>query len=478
MKRHSKQQKNFRNDKKKNETVKVMNSNVYRIIFHFNELFRHDAIRKMFKFGLIDAMNIVIVLICSLFTHMIMLGSPSQVVFDEVYFGNFTQYYFQRRYFFDIHPPLGKLLLFLGAKVSGYKPNQVFSTIGADLDKKEIAKLRFWPSFTGSLRAPLIYLTLRLLEINPQWGLVVSIFMSFDSALVVESRFVLIDAFLSFFAVLTMFMCAVVTRKPKRIYIVAILAGIAAGSCVSVKFTGAGVAITLVIVYFIYYPLFKAIALSFVSAIFGFLVFFSSFLIHFMILTKPGPGCKYHRPGFCRKLKNNEIHPISSTINLIKIMLSSNFAISVKHSFSSKWWQWPFMLGRGTYLWLGSGQIWCIGSPVVWLSSTIGIILFVFLLIKWNIRPKIWILFGYLISYLPFSLIKRVLWNYHYFIPLIYALLALATCLNEFLPKAKILPIILITIVIAVYIIYFPIIYGKPITDSYFSKIMPDKWVY
>lgn len=449
-----------------------------RAIFHFNEFFKHDAIKKNFVFGTVDVLNIVIVLVCSLCTHMALLGEPNQVVFDEVYFGNFTQYYFQRRYFFDIHPPLGKLMLFFGAKLSGYRPNQVYSTIGAKLDKKEISKLRFWPSLTGSLRAPLVYLTLRLLEINPQWGLVIGIFMSFDSALIVESRFVLIDSFLSFFGVLTMLMCAIVTRRPKNIITVAIFAGIAAGSCVSVKFTGAGVALTLVVVYFIYYPLFEAVMLSFISAVIGLVVLFSSFLIHFMILTKPGPGCRFHEPSFCRKLRNNEIHLFSSTINLMRIMLKSNFAISVEHRYSSKWWQWPFMLGRGTYLWVGDGQIWCVGSPIVWLSSTIGIILFAILFIKWDRKPNVWIFFGYLISYLPFSLIKRVLWNYHYFIPLIYALLALATCLNRFLPKNRIIPFILIVLTIIGYIIYFPIIYGRPISNSYFNKIMLKRWVY
>jgi hypothetical protein len=59
----------------------------------------------------------------ALATWLAQLPNPAGVVFDESHFGGFTENYLNRRYFFDIHPPLGKLTMSLYAHLRGYKPN-------------------------------------------------------------------------------------------------------------------------------------------------------------------------------------------------------------------------------------------------------------------------------------------------------------------------------------------------------------------
>ena len=65
-----------------------------------------------------------------LLTRFSGLNWPRQVVFDEVHFGKFVSGYITGRYFFDIHPPLGKLLIALAAWAGGYDGKQPFEHIG------------------------------------------------------------------------------------------------------------------------------------------------------------------------------------------------------------------------------------------------------------------------------------------------------------------------------------------------------------
>ncbi|KAI8079522.1 glycosyl transferase, partial [Gilbertella persicaria] len=51
--------------------------------------------------------------------------------FDEVHFGKYITEYMTRSFFFDIHPPLAKLLLALVAWMSGYKGDFDVDEVGS-----------------------------------------------------------------------------------------------------------------------------------------------------------------------------------------------------------------------------------------------------------------------------------------------------------------------------------------------------------
>ena len=93
-----------------------------------------------------------------LVTRFVMLNYPRQVVFDEYHFGKFVSGYVTGQYFFDIHPPLGKLLIAAAAWCSGYDGRQPFAKIGEDiLPEVDLFWLRAVPATFGSALVPLSY---------------------------------------------------------------------------------------------------------------------------------------------------------------------------------------------------------------------------------------------------------------------------------------------------------------------------------
>ena len=63
----------------------------------------------------------------ALLSRFALLNHPRQVVWDEFHFGKFVDGHINGEYFFDIHPPLGKLLLALSAWLGGYDGSQGWS---------------------------------------------------------------------------------------------------------------------------------------------------------------------------------------------------------------------------------------------------------------------------------------------------------------------------------------------------------------
>lgn len=79
--------------------------------------------------------------------------------FDEVHFGKFAAYYILREYYFDVHPPLAKLLLGLAGWFVGFDGHFEFESIGDSYSQNHVpyVGMRAMPAIFGSLTVPIVY---------------------------------------------------------------------------------------------------------------------------------------------------------------------------------------------------------------------------------------------------------------------------------------------------------------------------------
>jgi dolichyl-phosphate-mannose-protein mannosyltransferase len=110
-----------------------------------------------------DYTALLVVTILSFATRLYKIATPDQVVFDEVHFGKFASYYLRRTYFFDVHPPLGKMLLAGVGWLMGYDGSFLFDNIGDSYVENKVPYVayRLFTATCGALTVPLIFATMR-----------------------------------------------------------------------------------------------------------------------------------------------------------------------------------------------------------------------------------------------------------------------------------------------------------------------------
>jgi len=184
---------------------------------------------------------LIFIFCVSIFLHFIAIDYPQEAVFDEVHFGKFVSGYLTHQYFFDIHPPFGKLAIAGMARVAGFKPGFDFLNIGEQYPNSQYIWLRFLPALFGSMLAPLIYLLTLRLSGSSRASRMAAFFIAFENALLAQSKFILIDSFLLFFGFASLYLFLesriFFAQGRWRGWWVIIIAGLCAGFAISVKWT-------------------------------------------------------------------------------------------------------------------------------------------------------------------------------------------------------------------------------------------------
>jgi len=409
-----------------------------------------------------------VVLGISMITHFAFFGHPNQTVFDEVHFGKFISGYYTHEYYFDIHPPLGKLMIAGFAKVFDFKPEFNFANIGEKFPDNKYLALRFLPSLAGTLLPVVIFLLALQLKFTPQGAFVAGLLVAIENALLVQTHYILMDGFLLLFGFSTLLFYF------RRNFLWMAIFG---GLTISIKWTGLTfLALPFLIELFKIYKQkeFKNVLklpIYFVTV--PLIIYFSVFIIHFSLLTKPGPGDAFMSPDF----QNENVFNKFTELNLQ--MYQSNQRLTTSHPYGSQWYSWPFMT-RAIFYWVSeNSRIYLIGNPIIWWASTVAILMSLMYVLRHKVIKIL--LAGYLLNLLPFIGIKRVMFLYHYLTGLVFAILILVYLIERqndstWLTSKKIFIALIISSAIA-FIYFAPLSYGLPLSpEAYGARVWLPSW--
>jgi dolichyl-phosphate-mannose-protein mannosyltransferase len=434
--------------------------------------------------------------VAALATRLWQLGLPPAVVFDEVYFRQFAANYLTGNYFFDIHPPLVKLLFGGIAYVLHLVPQQI---VNGD---PGTTVLRILPAIAGALLVPLVYVILRQLRLGRRIAAFGAVLVLLDNALLVESRFILMDSILLLAGMAALSaLLKLRTQTGRWRWLWVVLTAVCLGMLVSTKWTGLATAALVAIGWFVDVvrkrPNWPQVAGEAATAIFIVaLIYIGSFMIHFTILSHSGDGDPFMSKEFQSTLQGNPNYKSTAHMSLWSKFIELNkemytaqsTLVGVQHPYASKWFTWPLEV-RPVYYWQGEtlksgtqGNIYMLGNPVVWLMAFVGTLA---ALLFWLIRPEwlgsyrrklvAFLLLGYGLNFVPFAFIDRPMFLYHYLFALLFSIMLACVMLGaafdwlalHYGRKAVVQTYwILIATVVLSFLYFLPISYGWPLSPA------------
>ncbi|KAM0708702.1 hypothetical protein Q7P35_005355 [Cladosporium inversicolor] len=272
---------------------------------------------------------LVVITILAFITRFWGISHPNQVVFDEVHFGKFASYYLQRTYFFDVHPPFGKLLFAFAGWLVGYDGSFLFENIGDSYitNKVPYVAYRSMPAMMGSLTVSVVFWIMWESGYSLPACIVAASVVLFDNAHIGQTRLILLDATLVLFmalSVLSYIRFYKLRHAPfgRKWWKWLLLTGISMSCVISTKYVGAftffSIGVPVIIDLWdlldikrkqgpLSIPEFgkhlSARIIGFIVV--PFLMYLFWFQVHFTILSRSGPGDDFMTPEFQETLSDN-----------------------------------------------------------------------------------------------------------------------------------------------------------------------------
>ncbi len=463
------------------------------------------------------ALGPVLVLLIGYFTYFRGYSEPTALFWDENYHIASAQKYLNGIFFMEPHPPLGKLLIAAGEKLLDANPvDNTF--IGTDHaqglpDNFSFAGYRFFSSLLGCLTGLVLYFLFYQITSRAWVATCLSALYLFDNALIVHARSAMLDAPLIFFVCLALCFYQVLYRdlsNGKRLRFLALGFGVASALALATKATG------LVLLAFGLVLCFRkarlgggALVTFLVWSLIPALVIWSAvWQIHFALGRTLNPVLS-HKGFYGASAEVKKVLEGARPRHLwdFPILLRDNLRYASQYQrgvpklnlckvgeLGSPSFLWPFGGRSINYRWETTDDVtrylYLQANPAGWALGLLGLVLGFGLVVGSALTGAVLkrsytgemaaYMFGYIFYMGLISQLGRVMYLYHYFVPLILSWVMFAfvfeavTNLGRFTVSAKqknFVLILLISLVMLCFGVFSPLTYSKPISDAAISKL-------
>lgn len=474
-----------------------------------------------------DFIILPIVTLLAIATRFYGISNPPAVVFDELHFQKFVDRHLSHIWYFDIHPPLGKLILAYGGTLLGYKndPSFIIAKIGHEYpDTVNYVALRTVSALFSVATIPLMYILARSLRFSRPAAFFTT-FQALSCFLgTIEGRLILMDSQLLFFCQLSLLSALALWRSlpgTRRRWALLATTGLSAGAALCIKHTAlATPALIAIVSFFGLHFLPEPLAVP--EYLFAGAVAVATYTLPFYPLLSRSwtTGDKYDKfmkgiPAFQQTIVGSAMydpaavrpHFLKSFLYLNWRMLASNANVKKRHTWESTCSQW-IINWRGVLYFTKRDQvtppgatrphkaiIYLLGNPVESAIVLLCVIAFAATLVAllrmdpssktrarfvrvYNIHTGIYLFAGWVCNLAPYLLVRRAAFLYHYMPALFYGQLLSGVIVDFFPPRARVPVVALLSAALAAAFAYWaPWIFGLYISDDqHLARQWLSKW--
>jgi Gpi18-like mannosyltransferase len=409
--------------------------------------------------------------------------------FDEIYHARTAyEYLHEMRSYENTHPPFGKILISLGITIFGMNP----------------FGWRIIGTLFGIFMLPILYCFAKKLTGDTPAAALTCFIFAFDFMHFAQTRIATIDVYIVFFVLcmyyfLYLFLCKDYAATPlKKLLIPLGLCGISMGFGVASKWTGVYAGLGMGLLFLIHLILSWKAASKLPSMekvegksmgktmmllksdlgkrtikIIGFCLIFFVLIPCVIYLLSYIPFRDSVSKGLLQRALRNQ-----------QGMFNYHSKLEATHYFSSPFYEWPFIRKP---IWYYSRvidstmreTINSFGNPFVWWAGLPAACYMVYLFLCKKDKRAGFLLIGFASQYLPWVLVTRLTFIYHYFPSVVFLVLMIGYSFRNIKEKTSKKTYLTLTIayaalVFALFIMFYPILSGQPVDVNYVTKYL--KW--